>query len=312
MEEKTEDLKSDAESIEPKYKNLVFSGGSIRGICHVGALQRLVDEKLVEIKKIKAIAGVSAGCLFAVLLVLGFTVEEIWHFILSLDLKKTVKPDFFMLLKKCGIDNGHIIYNLYEQILTKKTGIKHINFKQLYEITGIYLTIVGSCLTTKKAVFFNHVNTPYFKVSVAVRISISMPGFFTPVVVDNKKYIDGAILNNFPMELFSDQLDETIGIINHEEYDTNFEFPEQYFMAVINLFMHQYYGKSAEKYKENTIVVSANITNVNIFNFNLDTETKHKLYKCGYDCANEFIKTQLKSVPNKDEDAPHKIEEGDF
>ena len=37
---------------------------------------------------------------------------------------------------------------------------------------------------------------------MAIRISISMPGFFTPVTIDNKKYIDGAILDNYPINFF--------------------------------------------------------------------------------------------------------------
>jgi len=286
---------------EPKYVNIVFSGGSVRGICHVGALQRLIHEKMVDLKKIKAVAAVSAGSLFSVLLVLGFSVEEIWHFILSIDLRKTVQPDFFLLLKKCGVDNGRIIYNLYEEILTKKTGIKHINFKQLYDITKIHLTIIGSCLTTKKTIYYDHINTPFFKVSVAVRISISMPGFFTPVIVDNKKYIDGAILNNYPMDIFVNELDRTVGIMICEDYDTSYEYPEQYFMAVLNLFMHHYYVQSMEKYKNNTILVNGNMENVNIFNFNLDIITKHKLYMCGYEAAGEFIQQQREKERKKTE-----------
>nr|URM62270.1 patatin phospholipase [Mimivirus sp.] len=61
-----------------------------------------------------------------------------------------VNPDLLLILNKCGIDTGKIIYDLFEEILFSKTNNKHINFRQLYEITKIHFTVVGSCLTTKK------------------------------------------------------------------------------------------------------------------------------------------------------------------
>ena len=155
---------------DPQYKNLVLSGGSVKGIAHIGALKKLVDEKLIVLNKLKAVAATSVGSLFALLIVLGFSIEEIWNFILYLDMKKMVNPDFFLFLKKCGFDNGQIIYNLFEEILTKKTNIKHINFRQLHELTKIHLTVVGSCLTTKEPVYYDHINTPNFKVSITALI----------------------------------------------------------------------------------------------------------------------------------------------
>ena len=285
-----------SEISEPKYKNLVLSGGSIRGLSHVGALQRLIKEKLIDLKKLKAVAGTSAGALFAILIVLGFSIEEIWEFILCLDMKKMVKPDFWLFLKKCGVESGCIIHNLFEEILTKKTGTKHINFRQLYEKTKIHLTVVGSCLTTKETIYYDHINTPNFKVSMAIRISISMPGFFTPVTIDDKKYIDGSVLNNYAMNLFQDRLDETIGIRICNEYDTDYKCPEQYLMAVMNLFMYRHFDETSKKYSNNTVFVKDTVDSVFVFNFDLDNETKMKLYKCGITAAEEFIeRTKLKA-----------------
>ncbi|MEM0354139.1 MAG: patatin-like phospholipase family protein [Thermoplasmata archaeon] len=273
----------------PKYKNLVLSGGSAKGIAHIGAIRKLVDEKLVNLENLESIAGVSVGALIALLISLRFSIEEIWNFILSIDLKKIVNPDIFMLIQKCGVDTGQIIYNLCEEILTKRTGIAHITFKQLYDLTKIHIIMVGSCLTTKDVVYFDHCNTPNFRVSVAARISISMPGYFTPVVVGEKKYIDGAILNNYPMNLFKNRIEETVGIIINSDYNTNYQYPEEYFIAVINLFLHNYYKRIRRKYKNNTIFVN-NVKNISIFDFDLDMETKKRLYQCGMEAAEEFVK----------------------
>ena len=290
-----QNVATSTDDYEPKYKNIVLSGGSVGGISHIGVLKKLLDEKLIHLKKIATIAATSAGSLIAILVVLGYSIEEIWNFILSLDMKKMVAPDFFMFLKKCGFDTGHIIYGLFEEIIAKTTGIKHINFRQLYELTHTHIIIVGSCLTTKEAVYYDHINTPNFKVSMAIRISIGMPGFFTPVIIDNKKYIDGAVLNNYPMNLFENKLEETIGVIIAGDYDTDYEYPEQYIQAVINLFLYHYFSETSKKYENNTIYVKR-FADINIFDFDVSNEIKIKLYELGIASAQEFI-DKLKQKP---------------
>jgi NTE family protein len=275
-----------------EYINLVLSGGSIRGIAHIGAIQNLVEKKYLNLSKLKAFAGTSAGALIGCLVVLKFDIKEIWDFVLSIDTAKLINLDLLLFFNKCGIESGQIIYNLMEEILTKKTGISNINFKQLNEITGINYTIVGSCLTTKEVVYYNHINTPTFEVSLAIRISISMPGFFIPVTINDKKYIDGAILDNYPMDLFKNELDQTIGIYICYDYDTKYNYPEQYLVAIVNLFMYRAYNKTETKYANNTIYVERDV-NISVFDFNIDNHTKHKLYNAGYHAVNHFIKTNL-------------------
>lgn len=255
------------------YHNLVLSGGSTRGIAHIGAIRKLIDLNLLDLSKLRGLASTSAGSMLGVLVVLGFTIDEIWSFIQSIDFEKLVSPNLSSLAK-CGIDSGQIIYNLIEEILSKTTHIHNINFDQLYKITNITYTVVGSCLTTKEAVYYNHINTPNFKVSLAVRISMGMPGFFTPVVIDKYTYIDGAVIDNYPIELFHEDIDRTIGIIICNDYDTEYTYPEEYIGAVMNLFVWMCYKKDEMKYRENTIYIRNNSCQMSMFDFNLDLKKK--------------------------------------
>lgn len=274
---------------EPKYKYLVLSGGSIKGISELGAIHKLIEEKLIDLKKLKGVAGSSVGSLFGLLIVLGFTLDEIWNFIYNLDFKNLVNPDFFLLLKKNGLETGNLIYNLIEEIIFKKTGNKHLNFKQLYDISGIRFVVTGSCLTTKEIIYYDYLNTPNFKVALAIRISISMPGFFTPVIIDNCKYIDGGILDNFPMSVFQNEMNETIGIAIGNEFDTNYEYLEEYFMAVMNLFFYNYYALTINIYAENTIFIDKSLNHISVFNFDIDNKTKIELFQCGIEASQKFI-----------------------
>ena len=99
------------------------------------------------------------------------------------------------------------------------------------------------------------------------------------------------------MNLFEDKLDETIGILICNDYNTDYEYPEDFFMAIINLFMYHYYDESSQKYMDNTIYVKKNmLPNVSMFNFDLDNKVKLKLYKCGIKSAKEFIKKNKNKI----------------
>lgn len=269
------------------YTNLVFSGGSTKGIAHIGAYHQLVEEGLIDFKQLKAVAGTSAGALMGILVVLGFTPIEIWDFIQNLNFKKMF--DFNIdLYTKCGVNDGSAIRDLIENILLMKTGIKHINFKQLHAITGIDFTVVGTCLTDKIPIYYNHVNTPTFKVSIAIRISTGMPGYFTPVDIDGKKYIDGSCLNNYPMSLFDHDMDNTIGIRICTEYDTEYNCPEQFLVALFNLFASHFFAKELTNHPNNTVFIN-DTCGLSIVSFDLDLETKKKIYRCGIDGVNNFV-----------------------
>lgn len=272
-----------------KYRYLVLSGGSTRGIAHIGAIWKLINEGLLDLTEIKGLACTSAGSMIGTFIVLGISIEKIWEFILSIDFRKLVSPNFLLFPTKCGIETGEFFHNLFEEILTKTTHIKYINFKQLYELTHIEYTVVGSCLTTKTAIYYNHINTPNFQVSLALRISTCLPGFFMPIVIDGKTYIDGSITDCYPIEIFDDHLEETIGIIICNDYNTNYEYPEEYCMALVNLFMYMCYKKDQNKYKENTIYVNKNISDISMFDFDLDLDKKNRIYNAGISASEDFI-----------------------
>lgn len=272
----------------PKYTNLVLSGGSIKGISHVGALSKLIENGLVDLKKINKIAATSAGVLLGVLIVLGFDIDEIWKFLLNLNFKKLVKPNLLLLLQKMGVESGETFYNFFETILELRTGIKHITFKQLYDIYKIHFIVVATNLTEKKEVYFDYINYPDFQVALSIRASISIPGLFAPVVFDGKTYIDGGLLNNFPMNLFSDEMEKTVGLLICTDYNTEYIHPEQYVMSIINLLTYKYF-KDLETRYPNTVRIKNKYQQLSIFNFDINTETKIKLYNSGIESAKEFI-----------------------
>ncbi len=98
-----------------------------------------------------------------------------------------------------------------------------INFNEFYNLTGVELVITGANITKHKPAVFSRRHTPNFPVAEAVDISMNLPVLFKPVVVEanvvtgnlNRRtddyhgmWIDGGILNNFPLHAFDHLMPE--------------------------------------------------------------------------------------------------------
>lgn len=98
-----------------------------------------------------------------------------------------------------------------------------INFREFYNLTGVELVITGANITKHRPAVFSRRHTPYFPVAEAVGISMNLPVLFKPVVVEanvdvgplNRRtddyhgmWIDGGILNNFPLHAFDHLMPE--------------------------------------------------------------------------------------------------------
>lgn len=280
------------------YHNLVFSGGSIRGIAHFGALQELIDRRQVILSQVRSVAGASAGSIVSLMIALRYSMREIWGIIGGMNMSQMVNPDLMLLLTQYGADTGDKIEEFISDTIQKKCGSKDLTFAEMFRQTGIQCTIVASCIETKSATYFNHINTPDVPVITAVRASISIPLFFTPVKHDGKTYVDGSATDDFPMHLFEDDMEHTVGIIICNDYKTKYSCLEEYFLAITNLFFHMYYLKDSHQYPENTIFVSGVSDTIEILSFQLDREMINHLRQCGVEAAKKFLSLRDAGMPN--------------
>ncbi|CAM4452053.1 MAG: hypothetical protein LEGION0398_MBIBDBAK_00765 [Legionellaceae bacterium] len=73
--------------------NLVFQGGSVKGIAYIGALEILENE--IDLSQIKRVAGTSAGAITAALLAFGFSVAEVKTLLSEFDFKALLDDKAF-------------------------------------------------------------------------------------------------------------------------------------------------------------------------------------------------------------------------
>ena len=292
--------------------NLVLAGAQLKGVCYIGVLKGL--EELDMIKNIKNILGVSSGSLFGLAMCLGFSSYALENMILKLDienLKEFQTDSVFKLFYKYGIDSGNKIEKLVKVILKKKTGNENINFKELYELYPNKNFIVGgSNLTNGEMEYFSHDTTPEMPVYLAIRISTSFPFIFEKVEYNDCVYLDGGLIQNYPIEYFEDT-ENTLGICTSSSNSKNKDLSsfDKYMIQIIYVLSSQGEKYLAHKYIDQTIIVDLNYRYDSI---DFSNEMKSYLIKEGYDQFMDKIKEKninIKIDENEDIASSISVEE---
>lgn len=190
------------------FRNLIFEGGGVKGIAYIGALTVLQQKDIL--KDIKRVGGASVGAITALLVALDYSVDEIKEVLWSMDLKRFLDSSWGVvrnterLLTEFGWYKGDYFKNWISGLIEKKVGNENITFGELSKLKqNKQLFLIGTNLSTGFAEIFSHLHTPNMTLVEAVRISMSIPLFFT--AVRNKYYevcVDGGALENYPIKMF--------------------------------------------------------------------------------------------------------------
>uniref|UniRef100_A0A6C0H3R0 PNPLA domain-containing protein n=1 Tax=viral metagenome TaxID=1070528 RepID=A0A6C0H3R0_9ZZZZ len=187
------------------YENLVFEGGGVCGFAYCGAISEL--ENLGILQKFKRFAGTSVGAIFAALLAADFTAREIFEMqtIISFSglSSKYDVSNVFNLFKNRGVNSSSSIRKQILAVLSTRIK-KDETLSGLFEKTGKDLVLVSCCLNKEKAVYFHHATHGNVKVIDAIIASLSVPVFFQPLQLEDDSFVDGGIVDNYPIWIFND------------------------------------------------------------------------------------------------------------
>ncbi len=207
-----------ANAQKTNIENLVFAGAGLRGVAYGGAVQILEQQGVL--KKIKNVAGNSAGSITALLLSLKYNYAEIDSLLSTTkfedfnDGKNSIIGGANRIINNYGWYRGEVFMQWLEKAIAYKTGNKDITFKQLTDNGYINLHIVAACVNRQKLLVFNNQNYPNMPIKNAVRASMSIPYYYQAVYLDSAGNIheqadstldlvvDGGIMNNYPLHLF--------------------------------------------------------------------------------------------------------------
>ena len=197
-----------------QFRNLVFEGGGVKGVAYLGALE-LLEEKAI-LGSITRVGGTSAGAIIALLIGLNYSRSEIDAEVRALDFNKLLDDSFGVirdtarLIEEYGWYKGDFFLQWAGDRVAAKTGNSLATFAEVAAMKGekgfrdIYF--MGTNLATGFSEIFSAEHTPAMRVAEAIRISMSIPLFFTARHgYGDALYVDGGVLDNFPVKLFDRQ-----------------------------------------------------------------------------------------------------------
>lgn len=299
-----------------EYNTLVFSGGAVKGIAYIGVFKKIeeliIDREIEERKidfdeetyniplfNIKTICAVSAGGIFSLIYLLKYSYIEMLKEILNKKFDQLKDIKIMNFVNKYGLDNGNKLMSWLETLMTRKNVDYNITLKQFYDITNVDFQVMATNLNRYCYKKFNYIDTPDVRVLDAIRMSISVPFLFTINEYQGDIMVDGGLINNYPIEVFSNNLDNLLGfkLVNHGELeshdvDESINDIESYMSHILSCYMVQkekHTSRSNDYFKCTVYIHTENITQS--VNFSLTTNQKNKLIEVGYNCLDKFIKT---------------------
>tara|TARA_B100000674_G_scaffold189467_1_gene154199 strand:+ start:978 stop:1853 length:876 start_codon:yes stop_codon:yes gene_type:complete len=185
-------------------KHLVFSGGGPIGLISYGAAKQLNKKKFWEIENIKTIYGASVGAYMGTLISLGYEWDWIDDYFIKRPWSKIIDIEIITLLEaynKKGLLGEKFINDIILPLLEAKGLSKEVTFKELYEFNKIEIHIYSTEINGEhmKNIDISYITHPNMKVITGLCMSMAFPFIFSPVIDSDNCYIDGGVLNNFPL-----------------------------------------------------------------------------------------------------------------
>jgi len=197
------DQRPNKQNNQKKYTKLVFSGGSTHAFAFIGCVRKL--EEKGSIGYIQTVGGASAGALIALMLVLGMSSLDMqtWACDKLADMRANQLDidDVLDIYASMGLDKGVRLAAFMNEMIFSRMQRRDVTFAELHKLTNgkASLLVCASNLTTSSPEYFSHLHTPNVSVITAIRASMCLPVFFSPVIINGMMYSDGGLFENLPI-----------------------------------------------------------------------------------------------------------------
>lgn len=260
---------------------LVLSGGGVKGVATLGAVDRLRRAGLLS--KVRTVVGTSAGALVGALVATGRDPTA------ALERIRThgYRPDFDFdrLSKEFGLDNGTCIEELLRALLAAEDA--GITFDQVRQKYGMTLVVCVTNITKRRAEYLGPDTHPDMPVTLAVRMSCSVPLYFGSVKYGGCWYVDGSIVDNFPCDWAADHGSRFIlGICTRPVINGSIQSFEAFVGAVVE-------SAACSQGTSRAEVLNLSIPSVSSLNFAADPALLAQIFAAGVEHADAFVKKRL-------------------
>ena len=205
-------------------KHLVIAGGGPIGLQFLGALQHLNEEGFWKFEDIESIYATSIGTFLGAFICLKYDwptintyiIDRPWHDVFKLNGKQIFDAFYYK-----GLYDKKIIETTFKPLLEAKDLSLNITLKEFYEYSKIEFHLYAFEMNKFEIADISYKTHPDLSLVQAIFMSSSLPGVFTPTILDDGCYIDGGVMANYPLSYClkdHENPDEILGITFYRDY----------------------------------------------------------------------------------------------
>lgn len=268
------------------YDTIVLSGGSVKGLITLGALQYAYDNYLLS--DIKIYIGTSVGAMLNFLLIIGYTPMEIMIYLCTNQLiEKLQHFNIVAMINGSGALSFSSIYEHVEKMTIDKIGFLPTiqDLKDKFEKEFICVTYN---LSESKVEYISYENNPQLPCLIAIKMSSNLPLIFENFKYGNNFYIDGGVSNNFAIDVGISKGNKIIGIYL-EEQEKNFNDNKDiniiefiYKLMFIPISQSMKYKIDTALLDKKCKIIKLKVNNTSTLSFNISSVDKLELFSSGY------------------------------
>ncbi|MBE7086880.1 MAG: hypothetical protein E7369_01090 [Clostridiales bacterium] len=171
----------------PLKLGLALGSGGAKGFAELGVIKAM-EENGIEFD---IVAGTSIGSIIGAFYADGYTSTDIYELFKKVDFMKIISPPMLKM------DTSGL-----KTVIDRAIGGKNIE-----ELKKPFMAVATEVESGEEMVFKSG------SVSTALSASSCFPPFFKPVVIDDKRYLDGAFTNSIPADLVREMgADYVVGV----------------------------------------------------------------------------------------------------
>jgi len=295
-------------------KHLVISGGGPTFIQMLGAIQHFEQNNIIVLNDVTTIYGTSAGAIVGIMISLKYDwttlyeyiVKRPWHEVFEINIKCIINA--FAKGEK-GLFNLNIIEKCFKPLFDAKNISLNITLNDFYKITKIEQHFFTFDINDFKIEDISYKTHPDLTLLLVLQMTCAIPFLFTPVCINNKCYIDGGFVCNYPIKYCIENNNcnpnEILGFKNKyktadndniiNDTSTLFEFILNFILKIINSISENTTINNNNQYQEFICDTKELLSYESLKNaFNSENERKI-LYQNGIDNAEQYIKQIIMS-----------------
>ena len=288
-------------------KTLVLSGGGPNGLLTVGFLHALIKNEFISNKDIDKYYGTSVGAFIALLCCINYDFNHITDFIIKRPWEKVANiesDDILEIITGGGFMdkfNSLLKTEMFLKLLEAQDCTENTTFSELYQKTNKELYMYTIDIQSFEMIELSHKSHPDLPIIQGLMMSAALPPFIRPIEYENKYYMDGGVLENYPLTRCltnTESPDEILGINIIKDESNKFVVEDSnvltYALYVINKMWKKLLIEDTQSSIKNQVNIITNTSCVSspglwkdFFN---SRDYRQKLYDQGFNEAIEFLK----------------------